>query len=221
MAKEKFKDRVIFYLATRLGWLVILLLGRLTRIEYHNREHLDRLEREGTPYILAIWHGRLLITTYIFRGKGLCAMVSEHRDGEMIAQTIERLGFTTSRGSSTRGAVRATVGLIKALKQGRSVTLMPDGPKGPRHELKRGVISLALKTGAPIILHSFSTDKPIFLRSWDRFLIWKPFSRCAVFFSEPIYLEPTQDAEKIEAIRQEIENRMIALEHEADAYFSQ
>ncbi len=220
MAKEKFIDRLVFFLATRLGWLVILLLGRLTRIEYINREHLERLEREGIPYILAIWHGRLLITTYIFRNKGLCAMVSEHRDGEMIAQTIERLGFTSSRGSSTRGAVRATVGLIKALKQGRSVTLMPDGPKGPRHELKRGVISLAQKTGAPLILHSFATNKPIFLRSWDRFLIWKPFSRCAVFFSEPIYLKPTRDPQELESIRREIEDRMIRLEQEADAYFS-
>ncbi len=219
MPKSRFINRLLFFLATRLGWLFILFYSRLTRITYVGREHFLNLKHSGKPFIICVWHGRILLPVFVHRHQNIQVMVSEHRDGEMIARTIRKLGFGTIRGSSTRGGKRASLQMLHALKQGAIAAIMPDGPTGPRHVFKPGAISLASKTGAYLLLLTYASDRYIEFRSWDRFYLWKPFSRSVVMYAEPIAVPPNLEGEDFEVFRKQIEQKMIELERQADAYF--
>ena len=210
---------MLLFLATRLGWLLILLLAKLTRIEYIGREHFQRLKESGRPFIVCFWHGQMLLPVYLLRNENVHAIVSEHQDGEIIAQTVQKLGFTTIRGSSTRGGRKAALGLIKALRNGNIGCIIPDGPRGPRYEFKAGTLFIAQKTGAPLLALTYSSNKFFELRSWDRFRIWKPFSRSVAIFSEPIEVPSVMSKAEFENYRQKIQQKMISQQEEADAFF--
>jgi hypothetical protein len=214
------KKRVIFWLATRLGWLVILLLGYLTRIRCVGREHLEWLRYNRKPFILCIWHGKILIPIFVLRHQNIHAMVSLHTDGEMVAQTLHRLGWRTIRGSSTRGAQRATIEMIRALKQGQICALVPDGPKGPRHIFKPGAITIARKSGAYLLPLTFACSRSFRFKSWDRFTLMLPFSQSVAIYGEPIAVPADLEGEAFEAFRRMVEGKMLELEDFADSFFT-
>ena len=213
------KQRLFFFLLTKLGWLVILVLGRLSRIRLIGREHHDWLVRNKKPYIYCIWHGRILLPIFIHRGEGIQAMVSQHDDGEMIAQTLHRLGYQTVRGSSTRGGQRATIEMIRHLKEGGVAAIMPDGPRGPRHEFKSGAMVIAQRTGAYLLPFTFSASRHIVFRSWDRFMLLLPFAKSVAVYGRPMHVPKEATAEDLESLRQVMEQRMIDLERQADSHF--
>jgi hypothetical protein len=218
-SRPPFTKRLIFWLATRLGWLFILLLGHLTRIRCVGREHFEWLRDNQKPFIYCIWHGKILIPIFTHRYENIHAMVSLHADGEMIAQTLHRLGYRTIRGSSTRGAQRAAVEMIRALKQGTICAIMPDGPKGPRHVFKLGAISIAQKSGAYLLPFTFACSNPFRFKSWDRFTIMLPFSKSMAIYGEPIAVPADLKAEDFEKFRLMVEGKMLELEKYAELYF--
>jgi lysophospholipid acyltransferase (LPLAT)-like uncharacterized protein len=212
--------RLTFWLATRFGWLLLLLVGRWTRIRFQGRDHFEKLRAHQRPFIICTWHGKILIPIFIHRGENICGMVSEHHDGEMIAQTLHRIGYTTVRGSSTRGGSRAMIAMIRALKNGHVGAIMPDGPKGPRHVFKFGALAIAQKAGADLLPMTFASSAFWRLKSWDQFIIPKPFSRALALYGEPISVPATTEPEALEGLRQQVEERMRALEAEVEARFS-
>jgi lysophospholipid acyltransferase (LPLAT)-like uncharacterized protein len=215
-----FKKRLVFWLATRLGWLLILALGHLTRIRFAGREHFEWLRENNKPFIFCIWHGKILIPIFVHRNQNVHAMVSRHVDGEMIAQTLHRLGIRTIRGSSTRGAPRATVEMIRALKRGTVCAIMPDGPKGPRHVFKPGAITMAQKSGAYLLPFTFACSNPFrFAKSWDRFTLPLPFSQSVAIYGEPIAVPADLPEEAFENFRLMVEGKMLELEKDAEMYF--
>lgn len=216
---QPLKKRLVFWLATRLGWLVILALGHLTRIRYVGREHFEWLRDRQKSFIFCIWHGKILIPIFVHRRENVHAMVSLHTDGEMIAQTLHRLGVRTIRGSSTRGAQRATVEMIRALRQGIICALMPDGPKGPRHIFKPGAIAMAQKSGAYLLPFTFACSNPFRFNSWDRFTLPLPFSQSVAIYGEPIAVPADLPGETFEHFRREVEGKMLELEKFAEFYF--
>ncbi|MFQ5630026.1 MAG: lysophospholipid acyltransferase family protein [bacterium] len=219
MGQQSLKNRILFFLATKLGWLLIIFLAKLTRIKFIGRERFQRLKESGRPFIVCVWHGRMLLPVYLLRNENVHAIVSEHQDGEMIAQTAQKLGFTIIRGSSTRGGRKAALGLIRALKYGKIGCVVPDGPRGPRHEFKEGALFIAQRTGATLQVLTCSSNKFFELRSWDRFRIWKPFSRSVAIYSEPIEVPSTLSKAEFENLRLRIQETMISQHEEADAYF--
>ena len=216
---RSFKQRLFFFLLTHLGWLVILILGRLTRIRYIGREHRDWLVHHKKPYIYCVWHGRILLPIFVHRGENIQAMVSRHEDGEMIARTLHRLGYQSVRGSSTRGGQRATIEMIRHLKEGGTAAIMPDGPRGPRHDFKIGALVIAQRTGAYLLPFTFSASRTIVFKSWDRFMLLLPFARSVAVYGEPIQVPRDAGAEELEQLRLDVERRMIRLECQADSYF--
>jgi len=215
----KKRKEITFYLGTRLAWLLILFLGRLGRIQVKNRHYWDALVRSGKGFLVPIWHGKMLLPIFIHRNLGVHAMVSEHRDGEMIALTIHRLGYKTIRGSSTRGGRQAFKQMLGALKSGHVCTIMPDGPRGPRHEFKVGALLLASRAQVPMLPMTFAAQKPIIMKSWDRFTLWWPFSRICLIYGKPLHTPPDLSATDIEAHRRRIESAMLELERQADEFF--
>ncbi len=216
----KSKKEFLSYLGIKLAWLLILFFGKTGRISIKNRHYLRQAVKSGRPVIYVVWHGRMLLPIYIHRKDGICAMVSEHGDGEIIAKTIERLGYTTVRGSSTRGGSKAFRQMLKVLKNGTPCTILPDGPRGPRYEFKIGAVSLAQRSDALILPLSFSSSNPIVLKSWDRFTLWKPFAKLYVVYGKPMIVPRKISQEELEAYRIKIENQMNDLQEQADAIFS-
>lgn len=142
------------------------------RCETRGHEAVDALYREGRHIILAFWHAQQLMIPIGYRGTGSHVLISQHGDGEIIARIIARFGHDTVRGSSTRGGAGALRALIKLGRSGRDVVVTPDGPKGPRHVVKLGVIQLAKATGLPIVPLAFACSKKNSLRAgtgtWSR-----------------------------------------------------
>jgi lysophospholipid acyltransferase (LPLAT)-like uncharacterized protein len=155
-----------------LGAAAICSVARTMHCETRGHEALDGLYREGRNIILAFWHAQQLMIPIGYRGKGSHVLISRHGDGEIIARIIARFGHEAVRGSSTRGGAGALRALIKLGRSGRDVVMTPDGPKGPRHVAKLGVIHLAKATGLPIVPLAFACSKKNSLRAgiatWSR-----------------------------------------------------
>ncbi len=216
---KEIRDRVLFILAEKLTWLIILLFGKTGRIQITNRKFWNELVAHPHGFIIVVWHGKMLLPIYVHRNLGIVAMVSEHRDGEMIARTIQRLGYDTVRGSSTRGGTKAFRQMLKELKKGRICTILPDGPRGPRHHFKLGAIVIAQRSGAPILPMTFAAKKSVRLKSWDRFMIWLPLSRLQLIYGCPIAIPRNCSAEELEQYRVKVEQTMIEMEQCADKVF--
>ncbi len=163
--------------------------------------------------MLALWHSCLLAPIYSHRGRGVAILVSRHRDGEVITRIIERLGFETARGSSTRGGVEGAREMLELAREGRTLGITPDGPRGPAERLKPGVVVIASRSGLPIVPLASASSSCWVMRSWDRFRVPKPFARVVVAYGEPIAVPRDLSDADLESWRDRVE-RAIA-EHSA------
>ena len=173
----------------RGGVLVIRALAGTWRYRVVNGEAVDGLRRNRQPLILALWHGQMLVPLWHHRGQDIGILISEHRDGEIIARIAEALRLRTVRGSTSRGAGRALVGLVRALSDGHDIAITPDGPRGPAESFAPGALVAAQRAAAPIVAIGVHAERAWRLRSWDRFLIPKPFSRVTIAYSDPVWVE--------------------------------
>jgi len=156
---------------------------------------------------------------FAYPGKPMATLISQHRDGEYISRIAEVFGSHVIRGSATRGGVRAFKQMILALKEGCNLVITPDGPRGPRAQVKSGAIELAKLTGAPIVPVSFSAVRRRFLKSWDAFLLPLPFCRAVYIWGEPIYVDATATREEVAKHQELLAARLDLLTMEADEYF--
>lgn len=174
-----------------------------------------RFWNEGTPFILAFWHGRLLMMPYCWpRKTPIHMLISQHRDGRIIADTVSHFGIDTISGSSTRGGAAALRAMLRRLAGGECVGITPDGPHGPRMRASDGIVNVARLSGAPVIPATYAVNRRKLLGSWDRFIVALPFARGVVLWGEPIQVARDQEAEPA---RQRIEDALTALCDQADA----
>jgi len=217
MAKPgSLKDRIFIWLISRASALFILLLGHTWRIRWFGLEQVRAAEKDGGNVIYAFWHGRMLALCFSHRRRLVHIMISEHRDGEMIAQTVELLGFLPVRGSTTRGGLRALFQMADRISAGYDVAITPDGPRGPRFQVQQGVIALAQRTGMPIVPVSDSASFRKTLSSWDRYIIPLPFSRVVILHGKPISVPRQLTPEGMEEKRAQLEEALQALTRQAD-----
>jgi len=174
---------------------------------------------QGKPFILAFWHGRILMMPYCWRrDRTIHMLISQHRDGQIIARTVGHFGIRTVAGSSSKGGSAALRTMLKALKAGESVGITPDGPRGPRMHASDGVVQVARLSGAPVIPCSYATSRRRLLPSWDRFALALPFSRGVFIWGEAILVDG--DAAP-EAARQAVEAALNAITLRADQRMGQ
>lgn len=201
-----------------LGAKYIAFVFRTGRWEFIGREIAERHWNAGLPFILAFWHGRLLLMPHSWpRAKPIHMLISQHRDGQLIAKTVAHYGIDTVAGSSTRGGSAALRAMLKALKSGESVGITPDGPRGPRGRASAGIVNVARMAGVPIIPVSFSAKRRVVLSSWDRFVVALPFSKGIFVWGRPIEVPRDASEAALEALREEVENRLNAITAAADA----
>ena len=159
----------------------------------------------------------MLLPAYVGRNRNVKVLISQHRDGEYIAQIVQRLGYGVARGSTTRGGAKALLRMIKKIKEESiSLAITPDGPKGPRFVAQSGAILLGQKTQYPIIPVMIYLAKCWELPSWDRFCIPKPFSKARIFYGNPILVPSKLEKSEMEEYRVSLENELVRLKNEAE-----
>lgn len=208
-SSEGLLARIRIYLLSLAAWALMTLLAKTLRWEFKCRVDADTLlEREG-PKIFAFWHGHQLLLPwawYVFRRSPaltrFCMLISSHADGRIIAGVCARQGMCSAAGSSSRGGGAAVRILLEELKEGRHIGITPDGPKGPIHKAKLGVVELGRLSQKPIHAVAVSAKSAWRFRSWDGMFLPKPFSKVVVSVSEPTIIGVEQDQE---AARAEIE----------------
>ena len=197
--------------ASILGQGLVGSLFLTVRFETMGEEHLRPFRDAGTPVIFVFWHGCLLPLIHVHRHQGAVVLVSEHSDGEYVTRILERFGFGTVRGSSTRGGVRGLRGLIRAARQGYDLAVTPDGPRGPNRELKPGALTVARMTGLPLIPIGVGASSGWRTDSWDRFLVPRPFSRVRIAYGAPCFISRYADEAEIEGAAQTVTDALADL----------
>ena len=187
------------------------LVGALfltTRLQRTGQEHYERFRREGRPVIFVFWHGHLLPLVHYHRHERIVVLVSEHEDGEYVTRVIERYGFGTVRGSSTRGGMKGLKGLVRAARAGRDLALTPDGPQGPRGAFKPGALVAAQMTGLPVVPLSVRASAGWKARSWDGFLVPRPFSTVTIDYLPPRFVSREATRSDLEVMASEIGGKL-------------
>jgi len=197
--------------------LYIRLVYATNRWTVEGGEVPRRLSAQGASFILAFWHGRLLMIPMAWqRLAPMHMLISAHRDGRIIADAVTYFGVNSIAGSSRRGGTAALRLMLKRLAAGECVGITPDGPRGPAMQAKNGIINVARLAGVPIVPIVFATSRRRVLASWDRFHLALPFGRGAFLWGEPILIPAKLDLAGVEAARLLVEGRMNELAREAD-----
>jgi lysophospholipid acyltransferase (LPLAT)-like uncharacterized protein len=219
MTIKRLKKRLVEKLGPWLAYWVVRLLAKTMRFEVLHSEIPESFWKKKIPVIGAFWHSRLLMMPVVYRGNRLSFLVSPHRDGQVVGRAFKKFGFMPILGSTHKGGSHALQGMIRAIREGYDVAIVPDGPRGPSERVQLGVIELARRTGAPILPVSFSASKRKIMKTWDRFLLPIPFSKGIFIWGEPIYVDPKGDRDYLEERRALLERRLNELTEEADHYF--
>ena len=198
-----------------VGYPLISALGRTLRWRVEGQQHFDAVRASGRQPIMAFWHGRILPATLYFRDRGIIVITSENFDGEWIARIIERFGYGTARGSSSRGGLKALLKLVRDMESGRPTAFTVDGPRGPARIAQPGAVWLAKATGNPVLPFHIESSSRWTANSWDHTQVPRPFSTVAVAIGEPLYVARESTAEQLESARVELQDRLAALEREA------
>ena len=200
-----------------LCWAIhhyIRLVYATNRWQVEGAERPRELQRQGRAFILAFWHGRLLLIPMAWQKQApMHMLISAHRDGRIIADAVSYFGVQSIAGSTRRGGSAALRAMLRRLRQGDCVGVTPDGPRGPAMQASPGIVDLARRAGVPILPVTYATSRRRLLASWDRFHLALPFGRGVVLWGEPFEVPADRDAE---SARRLLEARMNAMVVEAD-----
>jgi lysophospholipid acyltransferase (LPLAT)-like uncharacterized protein len=196
------------------GFGLYRLWARTLRLQVEDPHDVVAFVKQQ-PVIFAIWHNRLLMLPRVFDPsfptRQIYGLISASRDGDLIAQFIERSGYGTIRGSSSRKGVIALRQLVETLRADGNVLVTPDGPRGPVYQVSQGIIFLAQKSGAPIVPIHMEYSSAWRLKSWDRFVVPRPFAKLRAIVGAPIQIAPLEGAEQFEAEQLRLQNEMMRL----------
>jgi lysophospholipid acyltransferase (LPLAT)-like uncharacterized protein len=180
-------------------------------------EWTRRLSREGRTFIVAFWHGRLLMMPKAWHQLApFYMLISAHRDGRVIAGAMTYFGIGTIAGSTRRGGSSALRAMLKQLKEGAAIGITPDGPRGPAMTVSIGIVNVARLAGVPIVPVTYATSRRRELATWDRFQLALPFGRGVFLYGEPIEIAAELDEAGLERVRSLLEIRMVEMASEAD-----
>ena len=202
-----------------LGSLIIDLICTTITIESDSLKRVAPILSSG-KFIGACWHSRIILFSYLFKGWNLAVLVSKSKDGEIIARILQSQGHETIRGSSSRGGLRALAKQIKILKKyQRPGVIIPDGPRGPRHKVQPGIITLAKKTGYPIIPFAYSAKKIKIFSSWDRFILPYPFTKAKIVYGNPVYVPEDTEKKSYKLFEAKLEKELCRITEDVDRSF--
>ena len=198
-----------------LGYRLAAALGSTLRWRVEGLKYYDQIVLGGRQPIMAFWHGRILPATIYFKDRGIVVITSQNFDGEWIAGIIERFGYGTARGSSSRGGRKALIQMMRDMEAGKPAGFTLDGPRGPARVAQAGAVWLSKATGNPVLPFHLEADRSWTINSWDQTQIPKPFSTVSLVVGEPFVVPPDADDDVIEAARRRLEEQLQGLEARA------
>ena len=186
--------RLIQTLISLVGSIYILTVYKTSKVNLKNRKKIENLLERKESFIYSFWHDQLLMCPLTWQSNSsIKVLISKHRDGDIIAQLISNLGFEAIRGSThktnkikNKGGLLSARKMIKSLKNGISIGISPDGPKGPRHKVSDGILSISRLSKSVILPVGIGFKKKWVLNTWDKFIIPKPFNEITVVWGDPI-----------------------------------
>ena len=209
-----------FTLVPPVAATLVRLLGATLRLRVEGVDALAPHWAAARPLIYCVWHGRILMVPWLnarlrrtHGARAVSVLASRSRDGGLVGSYVSRFGLDVVRGSSSRGGATAFRALVTAVRAGRDVALVPDGPRGPRGQLGPGVVALAGLTGAPVVPVGFAARPANRLATWDAFLVPAPFARAAVVFGAATTIARDADRERA---RKEVERGLDEVTAAAD-----
>jgi lysophospholipid acyltransferase (LPLAT)-like uncharacterized protein len=202
------------------GYWLVRTIGSTLRFEYLGAHHLDDLHKAGKQAIGSFWHRSILSAIWCWRGRGVVVMNTTNFDGQWTRRVIERLGYGTAQGSSTRGGLRGLAVMARRLEEGLDVAFTIDGPRGPRYVAKPGPVLLARRTGQPILVFHIGVERGhTFEKSWDLFRLPHPFSRAIMVMARPIYVPAAAGREMMEQKHAEMQTALERVRDVAESWF--
>jgi lysophospholipid acyltransferase (LPLAT)-like uncharacterized protein len=216
---SRWRQMQIPVIAWAAYWMV-RLLGPTMRVEIIGVQNAVQIRNSGEQGIGAFWHRSIFPAIWIWRNRGIVVMNTVNFDGQWTRRVIERLGFGTAQGSSSRGAIEGLTAMAQQLEEGKHVAFTIDGPRGPRYVAKPGPVILARRTGKPIsVFHIGLQWAHTFKKSWDLFQVPYPFSRAVMFVAPPIRVPMDADSDAIHAKQQEMQAALERVRDAAESWF--
>jgi lysophospholipid acyltransferase (LPLAT)-like uncharacterized protein len=209
-------QRIILQIIIAAGYAFIRLIGPTLRVCISREEGAQETVGQR-PLIISFWHACIIPATYLFRDVGIRVMSSNSYDGEYMGRIIRKFGFVAVKGSSSRNAVRALLGLRRALQQGWAVAFTLDGPRGPRYKVKPGPVALARSSAVPLTMFHIAVERAWVLNTWDRLIIPKPFSRVLMRFGKLIPVPAEASDEGLDRYQQELQDSLDRVREFAEA----
>ena len=202
------------------AYWVIRLLGPTLRFEILGVHNAAQIRDAGEPGIGVFWHRCILPAVWFWRNRGIVVLNTVNFDGQWTRRAIERLGFGTAQGSSSRGGIEGLMAMARSLEAGRHVGFTIDGPRGPRYVAKPGPVILARRTGRPIsVFHIALKSAHTFKKSWDLFQFPYPFTDAVIFFAPPIRVPADADSEMMKRKQAEMQAALERVRDLAESWF--
>ncbi len=218
MKLRKIRQDTLRFIGNYFLLNVVDVLCRTLRITFINKNVIEKLDKDGKNYVLAFWHGSMLIPWYLGRNKNFAALISKSKDGDLLSRILKGWNYEVVRGSSSSGGFVALGIMVDYAKNNYSVAITPDGPKGPIHKLKAGAVITAKKSGLPLVMVGIGHEKKRILKSWDKFEIPKFFSKVKVVYSEPYYVKGDLNYDETSKVIENSEQELNKLHKEANEF---
>ncbi|MCH8032623.1 MAG: lysophospholipid acyltransferase family protein [Bacteroidetes bacterium] len=183
-----------------------------------NDETIKKLDDENNNYILAFWHGTMLLPWNLHGNPNFVALISKSKDGDLLAKILKHWNYNVVRGSSSSDGYMALAIMIDFTKNSYSIAITPDGPRGPAHKFKAGAVITAKKSNVPLILAGVGYQKKKVLSNWDKFEVPYFFSKAKIIYSEPIFIEANLSYEETSNIIINCQNKLNELQSEAQDF---
>ena len=205
--------------AKRVLWLAVWLLCITLRVKKYNSSLFENYRKDNKQSVIAFWHGSMLVGWFLHRprnGGPVAALVSQSEDGEILSATLARWGYAMIRGSSHVGGKEAMQLMVDAITQGNSLCITPDGPTGPRHQMKMGAVRTAQRAHVPLFLVGIANGRKKILKSWDRFEIPLPFSKVSVWYGDPLMIPGNLQDESLDFFLTATQAQLVELNIKAE-----
>ena len=218
MKVRKLKQDTLRFIGNYFLLSAVNVLCKTLRITLKNKKVIDKLEREGKNYVLAFWHGTMLLPWYINRKKNFAALISKSKDGELLARILKHWEYEVVRGSSSTGGNVALGIMVDYARNKSSIAITPDGPRGPIHKMKAGAVITAKKSGLPLVLVGIGFKRKRILKSWDKFEVPGLFTKANIVFSDSLIIDRNLSYDETSKFISSCEARLNELQKEANIF---
>lgn len=218
MKFKEIKQNLLRFVGNYLLHGAVNVLCKTLKIDVQNSKGINELLSSNKNVVFAFWHGTMLIPWYLQRENNFAALVSQSKDGDLLANILIKWKYDVARGSSHRGGKEALEVLIKKVEENHSISITPDGPTGPPRVMKAGAVIVAQRSSIPLVLCGIGSKSKYVLNSWDKFEVPKFFTKVNVIYSDPIFIEKKLERDEVSKIIDDCNKRLNELQSEAEKF---